>query len=180
MEWRVCSYFKITSIKEIKMKVIHITIGLLLLSILANSSMAADTKYVRSKVAKIFTEASFASQVVKTLRQSEAIEVVSQEGSWSRVKSGNVEGWMPSLLISNHKPITKKTITSDSENSEMDSNARRRASTTTVAGAARGLQSDENQDNPDSANYELLQKIETNIYTDEEIQRFMEEGLKKK
>ncbi|MDH5182324.1 MAG: hypothetical protein OEX12_00405 [Gammaproteobacteria bacterium] len=160
------------------MKAIHSTIILLLLSILSNVVIAADTKYVRSKVAKIFSEASFASSALKTLKQSEEVDLIRQQGSWSKVKSGNVEGWMPSLLISNSKPLARKTITSDPENSDMQNNARRRASTTTVAGAARGLQSDENEVNPSSANYELLQKIENNVYTDEEIRHFMEEGLK--
>ena len=161
------------------MKLRTLYISILGLTIITTNLFAADNKYVRSKVAKIYSEASFASTPRKQLMQSEPLEVIGQEGNWSKVKSGNIEGWMPSLLISDTKPIPRVSNTSESEDARLQDNARRRASTTTVAGAARGLQSEDNTDENANANYELLKKIENNTYTDEEIQRFMQEGIDK-
>ncbi|MBD3670828.1 MAG: SH3 domain-containing protein [Gammaproteobacteria bacterium] len=68
---------------------------------------SAETFYVQSKEAKIYSEKSFKSDVIVTLERGTEIDVSERQGSWAQVMHDKSQGWIPSLLISEDKPVQK-------------------------------------------------------------------------
>jgi hypothetical protein len=154
-------------------------LGAVILVVLSANLFAADQKYyVQSKMAKIYAEKSFGSKVLSSLKQGDEIILIQKGDEWASVKVGQISGWIPVLLISEQRPVSKKSVLIEKSDA-IEKNARRRASTTSVAGAARGLQGDES-DQPDNlkADYKALETVEKTEHSDKEIKKFMKEGLK--
>lgn len=150
---------------------------LVLLSMLPLIAMA-ETLYVQSKAAKIYSEKSFKSSSLGEFKRGQQLEMISKEGSWIKVRTGKLEGWMPTLLLSDQKPVRKDSVLLE-KSKDIKETARRRASSTSVAGAARGLQGEEGSDEVGEADYDALEKVESIKHSEDEIKSFMNEGVKK-
>jgi uncharacterized protein YgiM (DUF1202 family) len=152
--------------------------AVVLLAFAANLYAAGDKYYVQSKVAKLYAEKSFSSKVVSTLKQGDEIILIQKGDNWASVKIGKLTGWIPVLLISEQRPVSRSSVLIEKSDA-IEKNARRRASSTSVAGAARGLQGDDSEQEENlKTDYKALEKVEETSHTDAEIKKFMKEGLK--
>jgi len=144
-----------------------------------NLYAAGDKYYVQSKQAKLYEQHSFSSKVVSTLKQGDEVMVLNKGDDWAQVKAGKNSGWLPLLLISEQKPVSRKSVLIE-KSDVIEQNARRRASSTSVAGAARGLQGDDSEQSETlKSDYKALEKIEKNVPSEKAVKKFMKEGLEK-
>jgi hypothetical protein len=151
----------------------------LFLCLFATILFAAGDKYfVQSKVAKLYQSKSFSSSVLSTLKQGDQVQVLKRGENWAQVKVGKLTGWVPVLLISDQRPVSHNSVLIEKHDA-IKQNARRRASSTSVAGAARGLQGDDS-DKPESlkTDYPALQKVEKSSPSEKQVEQFMREGKK--
>ena len=69
------------------------------------------TLYVNTETANLRKEASTTSEVVTTLNLNSAVNVVSEENGWSKVKVGDKEGFISSSLLSEKRQETSRSRT---------------------------------------------------------------------
>ncbi len=155
-----------------------ILIAFLLAVPLAGS--AADTLFVQSIKAKIVAEPRFGAAVIAEVERGEELTALEEQGRWYRVGLGGQQGWVSRFVLADHPPLDRVTVLQGNEEEQLQGNARRRASTVTTAGAARGLTADERRRADDKgANYYALQRLEKLELTPEEIEAFAAQGLKR-
>jgi hypothetical protein len=97
-----------------------------------------------------------------------------------KVKFGDKAGWVPKLLVGKEPPKDKVTVLNEGSQA-LDQTARRRASATAEAAAARGLRGEERARQSDDAaiDFNALQKVEqTNVSEDEAVQFQRQESEK--
>lgn len=66
----------------------------------------SKTLYVNSATVRVRKEASTSSQIVTNLSVNTAVEVIAEQGEWSKVKVNGKEGYISSSLLSNTKQET--------------------------------------------------------------------------
>ena len=69
------------------------------------------TLYVNTETANLRKEASTTSEIVTTLNLNSAVNVVSEENGWSKVKVGDKEGFISSSLLSEKRQETSRSRT---------------------------------------------------------------------
>ena len=140
-------------------------------------SHAASVYYVQSVKAKILGEASFKSKVIAEVEKGGKLTSTGQAGSWVKVQYEGKEGYVPSLLLSTHPPLSKTEFIK-AEDPEIKQGVRRRASSFTSAAAARGLTKEDRKraDVEEGVDFNALHKMESLALTDDEITQFMNGG----
>ena len=90
----------------------------------ASEETIIKTLYVNTETANLRKEASTTSEVVTTLKLNSAVNVVSEENGWSKVKVGDKEGFISSSLLSEKRQETSRSMTTvrSKETSEPTSN----------------------------------------------------------
>ncbi len=144
-----------------------------------SDAFAQQAYYVQSIKAKIMAEASFKAKMIAEVGRGYKLTGLGKEGSWTKVKYGSLTGFIPSLLVSVNPPLQRQSIIKGEE-SALQQNVRRRASTYTSAAAARGLTADDRRrlSKDEKVDYESLEQLEAIIVSESEIQKFAEGGRK--
>jgi len=159
--------------KQLMMFVIFFT------SIVSATLVFAETiYYVQSDNANVRSEPSFGAKVIAKVAKGQTLTSISKDGSWIKVKIDGKEGYISALLVSNHAPIEKQTITKTAEDADAKPTARRRASSFTSAAAARGLTDEEKKREgiEEKSDYKAVDKMESVKITPEEVKKFKETG----
>ena len=140
---------------------------------LSFTAVAAGSLYVQSDKAKLSAAPSFGAASVATLKKGDELAVIQAQNGWYRVHAHGKTGWIPRLLVSKHKPISRISVLSGEKDS-VKPTARRRASNVTTAGAARGLVNDDRRRaNPDgAADYEAVQSMESDTIPQKDVEAF--------
>lgn len=140
---------------------------------------ADSTYYVQSDNANVRSEPSFGAKVIAKVAKGQTLTSISKDGSWIKVKVDGKDGYISSLLVSNHAPLDKQTTTKTTDDQAVTKpSARRRASSYTSAAAARGLTDEERKREgvDDKSNYQAVDKMEALKVTPEEVKKFKETG----
>jgi len=134
--------------------------GIMAICLSAAVALAGDVVYVRSVKAKIMSEPRFDSEVKGSLHRGDRMDVIERAGSWYHVRSGDLDGWVSRLCLSENPPMKKVTVITGRTDT-LQKSARRRVSAITSAAAARGLteagRERLNEENP--PDYEALDKL---------------------
>ena len=77
----------------------------------ASEETIIKTLYVNTETANLRKEASTTSEIVTTLNLNSAVNVVSEENGWSKVKVGDKEGFISSSLLSEKRQETSRSRT---------------------------------------------------------------------
>lgn len=151
-----------------------IIFGLLFMSAL----YGADVYYVQSLKAKVMASPSLKSDVIAEVEKGYKFIAIGREGSWIKMKFKDREGYVASVLVSEYPPMGKQGMITGEETT-IKEGARRRASTFVSAAAARGLTPEERKrlSKEGQANYEALEKMESISISEEELERFIKEGI---
>ena len=139
---------------------------------------ADSTYYVQSDNANVRSEPSFGAKVIAKVAKGQSLTSLSKDGSWIKIKIDGKEGYISSLLVSNHVPLNKPAINKTADESEAKPSARRRASSYTSAAAARGLTDEDKKREgiDDKSNYKAVDKMESIKVTPDEVKKFKETG----
>jgi len=111
---------------------------MLIISFFTGSVYAADALYVKSVKAKLLSSAKFSSQAVGEVKRGDKLEVIKAEGRWYQVRTGQLTGWVNKLCVGENPPMAKISIIKGNK-FDLEDKARKRVSSFTSAGAARGL-----------------------------------------
>lgn len=155
---------------------------ILLAALLVLFSMTAlygeEVYYVQSLRAKVMASPSLRSDVIAEVGRGHKLIAIGREGSWIKVKFKDKDGYIASVLVSEYPPMGKQGLITGEE-ATIKEGARRRASTFVSAAAARGLTPEERKrlSKEVQANYEALEKVESISISDEELERFIKEGI---
>ncbi|TPW11535.1 MAG: hypothetical protein FD130_1961 [Halothiobacillaceae bacterium] len=150
-----------------------------LLTLLAAHSFAAEPLYIQSIKAKLLTQPSFASAMIREIPKGEVVELIAQEQQWLKVRYQSHEGWLPKLVVGSAPPLDKKSLLDDTSQ-PLTSNARRRASESSATAAARGLRDEARARDSDAAqaDFNALKRVDDSAVSDHEAQEFIENGNK--
>ncbi len=158
------------------MKKVLISLGAFTACVLYTTVLYAQTEYyVQSVKAKIMSGTSFKSPVLGEVGKGFKFLSSGKQGSWVRVRFKDRDGYISSLVVSTHPPLSRAGIIK-AEDSEIKQGVRRRASSYTSAAAARGLAQDDRRrlSKEEKADYDSLDKVESFKLSPDEISRFME------
>jgi len=157
------------------MRKIFTMVALITMLLYSTTLLAQTVYYVQSVKARVVSSPSFKSKVVVEVNKGFKVISIGREGSWVKVKIGEKEGFISSLLLSTQPPLEKTGIIK-AENTDIKQGVRRRASSYTSAAAARGLAADDRRrlSKEEKVNYEALEKMETFTVSADEIGKFME------
>lgn len=97
---------------------------------------STKTLYINTETANLRKTASTASEVVTTLSLNSAVNVISEENGWSKVKVGDKEGYISSSLLSDKRQETSRSITKFREKTAEESN--KTENTSNVASSGNG------------------------------------------
>ncbi len=151
----------------------YLVISLLILAGLTNPLNAAVTLYVSSKQANLYKEANFNSDLIASLRQNDAIELIENKGIWMQVNYSDIFGWTSRYSITSTKPSTQKaSISSRLLNFFNNENKRDRLTLVSTAGGIRGFSSDES-DASGRKDFESVGKMEAATVSEAEIEKFV-------
>ncbi|MCX7739309.1 MAG: SH3 domain-containing protein [Hydrogenothermaceae bacterium] len=114
--------------------------GPFVILILSSLAYGRELLYIQSLKAPIFQNPKLGSKEVAILKKGDKVTSIGKSDGWYRVTHGNVEGWIPSLLVSKEPPLERISITE--REVDVKDTARRRASGYTTAAAVRGLLED--------------------------------------
>ncbi len=134
-----------------------------------------EAYYVQSLKAKIMSAPSFKSGVLGEAAKGTRLVSSGREGSWVKVSFKGKDGYVSSMLLSNHAPLERVSMITGEEG-VIKQSVRRRASTYTSAAAARGLAADDRRrlSRDEKTDYGALEKIETFTLSADDVARFME------
>lgn len=88
----------------------------------ASEETSTKTLYINTETANLRKTASTASEVVTTLSLNSAVNVISEENGWSKVKVGDKEGYISSSLLSDKRQETSRSMTKFREKTAEESN----------------------------------------------------------
>ena len=135
-----------------------------------------DTMYVQSAKAKLMESPSFKAGVVAELTKGTEVSVLETQKRWQKISAGSRSGWVSKMLLAKQPPLGKVSVFKVGSES-LEGKARRRASSVTTAGAARGLSADDRRRAASGGyDYFSLKRVEANNVTDAEIAAFISEG----
>jgi uncharacterized protein YgiM (DUF1202 family) len=158
-------------------KLIYVT----LLCITGSPALAAQTFYVQSVKAKLQARPAYQSPLVATLARGDAVQVLEKDKRWYKVTYQQQTGWISRLVLGATPPGDKITVLDAAGgNAKMESNARRRASSSNTAAATRGLRGDSRSRMSDEghADYSALETMKSQAVTEQEALEFLQEGVK--
>ena len=146
----------------------------------AATALAADTVYVQSTKAKIFSSPSFQAPLVVTVNKGEALTLLETNAQWVKISYQKHTGWISSLLIDRKPPQDKITVIKGQDGGAPPDDARRRASSSASAAAARGLRQDERARASDQGqtNYPAVEKMESTQVNEKDVETFMQAPAK--
>lgn len=150
----------------------------LLISLLPFSLAAAETMYVQSSQAKLMSEPAFKAKQLAILQRADKVEVLQITKRWYRVRHQEETGWVSKLLLSPQPPLNQASVFKG-DNSALQTQARRRASSTASAAATRGLRQT-NQQNTESgqADFQAVDAMESVEVSPAEAKAFLDERSK--
>lgn len=152
----------------------HFTYISLIVSLFSAPTMAADM-FIQSEQAKLMATPAFKGEVLLTLDKGTKVGSLKEEGRWIQVQSGESIGWISKFLLGNTPPLQNKVETILDKTTSDPNQVRRRASTVTTAGAARGLTAEDRRRNKEAGdNYQALESMEKATVSDEELNQFNE------
>lgn len=156
----------------------HKSIIFLLLTLLSQAVFGSANMYVQSARAKIMEQPSFKAKVMLNLEKGAEVETIETNGNWIKVKYNEQTGWISKLLLASQQPQPKASLLQGQEQTLKDS-ARRRASENATAAATRGLRNEDRSRMSDGnhADYEALEKVESQQVSDEATWKFHDEGM---
>lgn len=102
----------------------------------ASEETSTKTLYINTETANLRKTASAASEVVTTLSLNSAVNVISEENGWSKVKVGDKEGYISSSLLSDKRQETSRSMTKFREKTAEESN--KTENTSNVASSGNG------------------------------------------
>ncbi len=143
----------------------------------AGAACAEQVCYVQSAKAKILSAPSFRSNAIDEVGMGRMLTVKGRDGSWFKVSVGGKDGYILSLLVSNHAPL-KRGGYIKADDTEIKQGVRRRSSFFASAAAARGLTKEDRMrsDTEDRVDYAALHQMESQSFGDDEVKQFMEGG----
>ena len=97
---------------------------------------STKTLYINTETANLRKTASTASEVVTTLSLNSAVNVISEENGWSKVKVGDKEVYISSSLLSDKRQETSRSMTKFREKTAEESN--KTENTSNVASSGNG------------------------------------------
>ena len=149
---------------------------MLIISFFTSSVYAADALYVQSVKAKLLSGAKFSSQAVGVVKRGDKLEVIKSEGRWYQVTTGSLTGWVNKLCVGERPPMAKISVIKGNK-FDLGGKARKRVSSFTSAGAARGLTPAERKrlNSQSLADYQSLRELEelAGKITEQEIEEFV-------
>lgn len=142
------------------------------------SASAEQAMYVQSAKANLMAGPGFDTQLVDVLQKGESVTFVKEQGRWIQVTYQSSNGWISKLLLADKPPMDKVSVLQGKQG-QLESTARRRASTNVTAAATRGLRNDERTRISDEGkpNYSELQEMEAVEIKETEVREFHKEGL---
>jgi uncharacterized protein YgiM (DUF1202 family) len=143
-------------------------------SSLYGAAVLAETfYYVQSVSARVRAEPSFTAKVIAGVAKGQKLTSTGKDGAWIKIKVGDKEGFVSSLLLSTQPPLDK-TVVIKAEDPEIKQNVRRRASSFSSAAAARGLVDEDKKDdaNDKGPDYESVKKMEAIKIPNDEVDKF--------
>ena len=96
------------------------------------------TKYVNSTTVNLRKEANTDSEKIMSLALNTAVEVISEENGWSKVKVGEKEGYISSSLLSEKKQETSRGMETSRKTTDTSKNATTENTQTTTSTTASG------------------------------------------
>ncbi|KAF0191532.1 MAG: hypothetical protein FD165_1866 [Gammaproteobacteria bacterium] len=154
-----------------------VTVPILVLALSAVAH-AGELVYVQSKQAKLLSIPAFDGALVATVEKGAALEKLALQGRWVKVSHGDQQGWVSQLLVGPRPPLARESVIDDGA-ADLKQNARRRASATASTAAARGLRNDDRarQSDDSVADYSALTEMEGFAVSDDEANKFLEQGM---
>ena len=142
------------------------------------SLLAGETMYVQSNQAKLMTEPAFKAKQLLLLQRADKVEVLEKAKRWYRVRHQGETGWVSKLLLAPQPPLNKASVLKG-DNTTLQAQARRRASSTSSAAATRGLRQ-ANQQNTESgkADFHAVDAMESVEVSPDEAKAFLDERSK--
>lgn len=106
----------------------------------ASEETSTKTLYINTETANLRKTASTASEVVTTLSLNSAVNVISEENGWSKVKVGDKEGYISSSLLLDKRQETSRSMTKfrEKEKTDEESNKTENTNTSNVASSGNG------------------------------------------
>ena len=112
----------------------------------ASEETSTKTLYINTETANLRKTASTASEVVTTLSLNSAVNVISEENGWSKVKVGDKEGYISSSLLSDKRQETSRSMTKFREKTAEESNKTENTSNVASSGNGSSVVATANQD----------------------------------
>lgn len=154
------------------------TLLFMLLVLVTQNAWSADVLYLQSTSAKLLGRPSFNAPLIEKLQKGAALEVMETSGRWIKVQHKKKVGWLPRLLVSKNPPVTRPSLLQGRDD-DLESKARRRASSSATAAATRGLRNDDRsrKSDEDRADYQALKQVESVTVKESDVDKFQQEGL---
>ncbi len=135
--------------------------AILSIAILHVNAMAAESIYVQSAKAKIYSEPNFKSDVKAEAKRGDSFSLIEKKGRWYKVGLSNDQGWINALVASENPPMNRVKVLTEASK-DIGKSSRKRASAITSAAAARGLSDEDRKrlSQEGKANYSSLEKLE--------------------
>ena len=153
-----------------------ILVLLLMAGFMGGSVNASQVLYVQSVKAKLFSEAKFSSPVVGEVKRGDKLEVILSERRWYQVATDSAKGWVSKLCVAESPPMAKISVIKGNK-INLEDKARKRVSSFTSAGAARGLTPGERKrlSSQSLADYQSLIELEALAakITEDEVRAFI-------
>lgn len=147
----------------------------LLLSVTSAFAFAAEDGvfYLQAANADLKQAPKMSSGKVGELRRGDRLVVLEKTEKWYRVRKGQLQGWVPRLFLSSHKPVGQAELSRDIP-VNLEKASRRRPPSYTVSAATRGLLGDapSGRKKGDLADYEALGRVERSKPTQAELDKF--------
>jgi hypothetical protein len=158
---------------------IRIVLGLFF-SLFYASLVVAESGYVQARQAELFAEPALKSVLVAVAKKGDAVVIEQRQGRWLKVKLGDKSGWVSTLLVGSEPPKEKITVL-DAGDQALEQTARRRASATAAAAAARGLRGEERarQSDGNAVDFNALQQMEAAGVPEDEALQFQQQESEK-
>ncbi|MCL2243073.1 MAG: M48 family metalloprotease [Treponema sp.] len=125
-------------------------------------SQTGNTRYIAVQSADLKSSTGFFARVVGRLSLGDSVTLISDDGRWSNVRSGNITGWMQSTNLS-----TRRIIASGSSS----------AGASEVALAGKGFSpATELEYKKEGLNFTVVDSMERMLVSVDELQRFITDG----
>jgi len=134
---------------------------------------AEEIGYVSSKQAKVYKEANFSSDLVASLKQNDAIQLIEHKGIWMQINYSDIFGWTSQFSVTTTKPFKGDVSISERLiNFFSSENKRDRLSLVSTAGGVRGFSNDET-DPSEKKDFEAVAKMESEKISEVEVEKFV-------